>query len=79
MSGPRSEKNKKLFLNNRVRELRIKYGWSQSKLAEESVTTQNTISAIENHVYTPTGYLCACLCLAFDVTFEYLFWLDVSE
>lgn len=66
-------------LKNRVKEYRQNKGWSQKELAEQVFSSRNTIVAIENGKFCPSGYLCACLCAVFDCKFEDLFYLSDDE
>ncbi len=68
-----------LELKNNLREFRQKKGWSQLELAQIVGSSRNTIVAIETGKFCPTAYLAACLCKAFECTFEELFYLDVDE
>ena len=66
-------------LKNRLREYRQAQGWSQQELAEMVGSSRNTIVAVENGKFCPSGYLCACLCWVFKCKFEDLFYLDDIE
>ena len=66
-------------LRNRIRELRVKKGYSQTKLAELSYTTQNTISSLETGQYMPTAYLSGLICKALDVTWEECFYYEKTQ
>lgn len=65
-----------LELKNRVKEFRQKLGWSQTELANMVGSSRNTISSIENGQFSPTAYLAALLCVAFECKFEELFYLE---
>ncbi len=71
--------NSHLKLKNRIRELRLKKGLSQTKLAELAGTTQNTISSLETGQYSPTAYLSGLLCIALDCKWEDCFYFDDEE
>lgn len=64
-----------LMLKNNLKEFRVAKGWSQTELAEMVGSSRNTIVSIENGKFSPSGYLCATLCVAFDCKFEDLFYL----
>ena len=63
-----------LILKNRLKEYRIKAGFSQSQLAEMVGVSRNTISSIETGQFNPTAKLALILCIALDVKFEDLFY-----
>ncbi len=66
--------NEKLKLNNNLKAVRTKRGYSQEKLAELVGTTRQTIIAIEKQVFNPTAKLALLLCVALDCKFEDLFY-----
>lgn len=70
--------NSHLKLKNRLKEYRQKKGWTQSQLAERVGSSKNTISSIETSQFCPTAYLAALLCVAFECSFEDLFYLDLE-
>lgn len=71
--------NSHLQLKNRVKELRLSKGWSQTELAKRIGTTQNTISSIETGQYSPTAYLSGLLARALGVTWEECFYYEFDE
>lgn len=71
--------NKHLELKNRIRELRIKKGLSQTQLAKMAGTTQNTISSIETGQYSASAYNAALICRALECEFEDCFYLSMNE
>ncbi len=70
--------NSHLQLKNRIKELRKKKGYSQSKLAELSGTTQNTISSLETGQYSPSAYLSGLICIALDCSWEECFYYELD-
>ena len=64
----------KLVLKNRLAEVRVEKGLSQSKLAEMVGVSRNTISSIETGQFCPTAKLALILCIALDKSFEELFY-----
>ena len=64
----------KLVLKNRLAEVRVEKGLSQSKLAEMVGVSRNTISSIETGQFCPTAKLALILCIALEKTFEELFY-----
>lgn len=68
-----------LFLKNRVKEVRLKKGLSQTELAKLCETTQNTISSIENCIYGPSSYLAYKICQGLECTFDDVFYLEVDR
>ena len=59
-----------LILRNRLKEVRMEKGLSQTQLAHLVGVSRNTISSIE------TGQLALILCVALDKKFEELFYFD---
>ena len=66
--------NKHLELKNRIRELRIEKGLSQTQLAKMSGTTQNTISSIETGQYGASACTAALICRALECEFADCFY-----
>lgn len=66
--------NDKLVLKNRLAEVRVEKGLSQSKLAEMVGVSRNTISSIETGQFCPTAKLALILCIALEKNFEELFY-----
>ncbi|MBR4732871.1 MAG: helix-turn-helix transcriptional regulator [Lachnospiraceae bacterium] len=70
--------NSHLQLKNKIKELRQAKGYSQTKLAEEVGTTQNTISSLETGQYSPSAYLSGLICIALGCKWEECFYYEVS-
>lgn len=68
--------DKKLILQNHLKEARIEQGLSQAQLAELVGVSRNTISSIETGQFNPTAKLALILCIALDKKFEDLFYFD---
>ena len=68
------DRNDKLVLKNRLKEVRIEKKMLQSELAELAGVSRNTISSIETGQYSPTAKLALILCIALDMKFEELFY-----
>lgn len=71
--------NSHLKLKNRIKELRLEKGLSQTKLAEIAGTTQNTISSLETGQYSPSAYLSGLICLALGCKWEECFYYEMCE
>ena len=71
--------NSHLQLKNRIKELRLEKGLSQTALAKMAGTTQNTISSLETGQYSPTAYLSGLICIALDCKWEDCFYYVMSE
>ncbi len=71
--------NSHLRLKNRIKELRLKKGFSQTVLAQMAGTTQNTISSLETGQYSPTAYLSGLICLALDCKWEDCFYYEMDD
>lgn len=70
--------NSHLQLKNRIKELRLQKGYSQTQLARLAGTTQNTISSLETGQYSPTAYLSGLICLALGCKWEDCFYYEMS-
>ena len=68
--------NDKLILRNRLKDVRVQNGLSQSQLAEMVGVSRNTISSIETGQFNPTAKLALVLCIALDRKFEDLFYFE---
>ena len=66
--------DKKLILNNKLKEFRQKKDLSQQELAEMIGTTRQTIISIEKGTFCPSAKLALLLCTALDIKFEELFY-----
>ncbi len=71
--------NSHLKLKNRIKELRLEKGYSQTKLAQLAATTQNTISSLETGQYSPTAYLSGLICIALGCKWEECFYYEMEE
>lgn len=61
---------------NHIKEIRLKKGITQVKMAEDLQITRQTINAIENNKYNPSLELALKLIAYFDVPIEELFYLE---
>jgi putative transcriptional regulator len=64
---------------NHIREIRLKKGITQVKLAEDLQITRQTVNAIEKNKYNPSLELALKLMEYFDVSIEELFYLDKTK
>ena len=71
--------NSHLKLKNRIKTLRLERGLSQTELAKLAGTTQNTISSLETGQYSPSAFLAALICQAFNCKWEDCFFLDLED
>jgi putative transcriptional regulator len=60
-------------VNNRVRELRGRHGWSQGDLALQLSVSRQTINAIETGRYDPSLPLAFRIARLFDMSIESIF------
>lgn len=67
---------RELVLRNKIREARNDRGLSQEALAKMCGVSRNTITSIERYEYFPTAYLAYIMCIALDMKFEELFYMD---
>ncbi len=63
-----------LVLKNRLKDIRMEKGLSQSSPAEMVGVSRNTISSIETGQFCPTAKLALILCIALDRKFEEVFY-----
>ena len=63
-----------LVLKNRLKDIRMEKGLSQSLLAEMVGVSRNTISSIETGQFCPTAKLALILCIVLDRKFEDVFY-----
>lgn len=63
-----------MVLKNRLKDIRMEKGLSQSLLAEMVGVSRNTISSIETGQFCPTAKLALILCIALDRKFEDVFY-----
>ena len=66
----------KLILRNHLKRVRAEKNLSQAQLAKTVGVSRNTISSIETGQFNPTAKLALILCIALDVKFEDLFYLE---
>ncbi|WP_223702338.1 helix-turn-helix transcriptional regulator [Sutcliffiella deserti] len=67
------------MLQNRVKELRARYGFSQSELGNRVGVTRQTISFIEKGEFSPSITLSLRLAKHLKVSVEELFWLEEED
>lgn len=63
------------MLENRVRELRARFRWSQQDLADAIGATRQTIGLIEKGDYSPSVTLALRIARAFHLPLEDIFYL----
>lgn len=68
-----------MTLGNRIKELRIKHGLTQEKLAQALNVTPQSISKWENDITMPDILLLPDLSTLFGVTIDELFDLSVEQ
>ena len=66
-------------VDNRLRELRQRYGLTQEQLARDLDVTRHTILALEVGRYVPSIELALRLAAYFDQPLETIFWLSDEE
>lgn len=66
-------------MNNKVRELRARYGYSQETLAKAVGVTRQTVAAIEKGNYIPSLLLGLKICEVFQLKMEDVFWLEEDK
>ncbi len=64
---------------NHIREIRLKKGITQVKLAKDLQITRQTVNAIEKNKYNPSLELALKLMEYFDVPIEELFYLEKTK
>lgn len=64
------------MLQNRVKELRARHGFSQGELGERVGVTRQTIAFIEKGEFSPSVTLALKLAREFEVKVDELFWLE---
>ena len=67
------------MLQNRVKELRARFGFSQGELAERVGVTRQTIGFIEKGDFSPSITLSLKIAREFEITVDQLFWLEGEE
>ena len=60
-------------MNNRLRELRDRMGWSQAALAEQLAVSRQTVNALETGKYDPSLPLAFRIAKLFDEPIESVF------
>lgn len=68
-----------MMLENRVRELRARFRWTQQDLADAVGVTRQTIGLIEKGDYSPSVTMALKIATAFQVTVEDIFYLTGKE
>ncbi|MFT3755553.1 MAG: helix-turn-helix transcriptional regulator [Pseudoxanthomonas sp.] len=63
-------------MNNRLRELRERLGWSQGQLAEELDVSRQTVNALETGKYDPSLPLAFRIARLFEQSIETIFLYD---
>lgn len=66
-------------VQNKVKELRARYGYSQEKLASAIGVTRQTVAAIEKFDYSPSLLLGLKICKVFNLTMEEVFWIEEED
>ncbi|MGH2318323.1 helix-turn-helix transcriptional regulator [Planococcus sp. SE5232] len=64
------------MLKNRVKELRARYGFTQSDLGKQVDVTRQTIAFIEKGEFSPSITLSLKLAKALQTNVNELFWLE---
>ncbi len=64
------------MLKNRVKELRARYGFTQSDLGKQVDVTRQTIAFIEKGEFSPSITLALKLAKALQTNVDELFWLE---
>jgi transcriptional regulator with XRE-family HTH domain len=72
MAEPQGNVGRKATLGERIRELRLKRGWTQQQLAERVGIQQKQISSYERGANVPSGQTFIALAEAFGVSLDYL-------
>lgn len=67
------------MLENKVRELRARFRWTQQDLADAIGVTRQTIGLIEKGDYSPSVTMALKIAKAFQVTVEEAFCLKEEE
>lgn len=60
-------------MNNHLRELRERMGWSQAALAEQLAVSRQTVNALETGKYDPSLPLAFRIAKLFDAPIETIF------
>ena len=64
------------MLNNRIRELRARFRFTQQELASKVGVTRQTIAAVEKGEYVPSLLLAMNICREFEMSVEQVFQLQ---
>lgn len=67
------------MLKNRVKELRARYGFTQSDLGKRVDVTRQTIAFIEKGEFSPSITLALKIAKTFETKVDDLFWLEGDE
>ncbi|HLU22988.1 MAG TPA: helix-turn-helix transcriptional regulator [Bacillaceae bacterium] len=67
------------MLRNRVKELRARYGFSQTELANRVGVTRQTIGFIEKGEFSPSITLSLRLAKELQIKVDELFWLEGED
>ena len=67
------------MLKNRVKELRARYGYTQSDLGKHVDVTRQTIAFIEKGEFSPSITLALKLANVLETKVDELFWLEGDE
>lgn len=67
------------MLKNRVKELRARYGFTQSDLGTQVNVTRQTIAFIEKGEFSPSITLSLKLAKALQTNVSDLFWLEEDD
>ena len=63
-------------INNRVREMRIRNGWTQQQLADEVGVSRQSINSIECNRYVPSLALALTFARVFNCSTDDIFKLE---
>ncbi|MCZ8536238.1 helix-turn-helix transcriptional regulator [Paenisporosarcina quisquiliarum] len=67
------------MLQNRVKELRARFGFSQGELGERVGVTRQTIGFIEKGDFSPSITLSLKIAREFQIPVDQLFWLEEEK
>lgn len=68
-----------MYMENRVKELRAKYNFTQEALAETVNVTRQTIVALEKGSYIPSLLLAMNIARTFKLPIEEIFFMEGDE
>lgn len=66
-------------MENRLKELRAKYGYNQTQLAQKAKVSRQTISLIERNNFTPSVLTAIRIAVVFCENVEDVFILEEGE